>query len=407
MSRSGALSRSSAPGGGCGSRWPRPRPSWGCRSPRRRSTSCGRTVDDIDFDAAAQYEQRAAARRDGPRPRLRRPVPRRPGDHPPGRHQLLRDRQHRPDPDPRVAANWFAQRLVGGDRRAGRSSPRSHRDLPTLGFTHLQPAQPTTVGKRARLWATTWCSTWPKSSTAWRALRARSTKGTTGTQASFLELFDGDHAKVRKLEQLVAAEDGLRRDLRRHRPDLPAEDRRAGARARCPASPQAATRRRTDLRLLAHRKETRGAVREASRSARSAMAYKRNPMRCERICGLARFVMSLQSSHGADTLATQWLERTLDDRANRRLVAAAGVPGRRRGAVLYHNVASGLVVYPKVIARNLRGGAAVHGDREHPDGGGRAPAATARTCTSGSASTARPPPRWSSSRGATTTCWTV
>ena len=195
MAGSGATSGSSAPGGGCGSCWPRPKPSWACRSRRRKSPSLRRT-STTSISPPPKLRTQAAARRDGPRPRLRRPMPAGPRHHPPGRHQLLRHRQHRPDPD----ARWL--QMVAGrlaaviDRLA--EVRRKHRDLPCLGFTHLQPAQPTTVGKRACLWATIWRSIWPKSSIA-SPLKARGVKGTTGTQASFLELFDGDERVTPRL----------------------------------------------------------------------------------------------------------------------------------------------------------------------------------------------------------------
>ena len=228
---------------------------------------------------------------------------------------------------------------------------KQYRDLPTLGFTHLQPAQPTTVGRRACLWAYDLVLDLAEVEHRIATLKARGVKGTTGTQASFLELFDGDHAKVRQLEQLVAEKMGFDDDLRRHRPDLfakiDAQVLDALCRHRRPA-PQGGT----DLRILAHRKEVEEPF-EEEQIGSSAMAYKRNPMRCERICGLARFAMSLPAN-AADTHATQWMERTLDDSANRRLVMPQAFLAIDAVLILYQNVATGLVVYPQVIARHLR-----------------------------------------------------
>ena len=226
-----------------------------------------------------------------------------------------------------------------------------HRDLPTLGFTHLQPAQPTTVGRRACLWAYDLALDLVELEHRLEALKARSVKGTTGTQASFLHLFDGDHAKVRRLEQLVAEKMGFDSSYAvtgqtyPRKIDAQVLDALAGAAG-------SAHKAATDLRILAHRKEIEEPF-EEQQIGSSAMAYKRNPMRCERICGLSRFVLSLQSSPPA-TLATQWMERTLDDSANRRLVLPQAFLAIDAVLLLYRNVAEGLVVYPEVIAKNLR-----------------------------------------------------
>jgi adenylosuccinate lyase len=182
-------------------------------------------------------------------------------------------------------------------------------------------------------------------------LRARSAKGTTGTQASFLELFGGDHAKVRRLEQLVAEKMGfdatytVTGQTYPRKVDAQVLDVLAGIAG-------SAHKAATDLRILASRKEIEEPF-EKSQIGSSAMAYKRNPMRCERMCGLARFVQSLQSSPQA-TLDVQWMERTLDDSANRRLVIPQAFLGVDAILLLYRNVADGLVVYPEVIAKNLR-----------------------------------------------------
>jgi len=249
----------------------------------------------------------------------------------------------------REALGLVRKRLVAVIDSLARFAER-HRDLPCLGYTHFQPAQPTTVGKRACLWAYDLVLDLEELEHRLELLRARSTKGTTGTQASFLKLFDGDHAKVQQLEQLVAAKLGFASSYAvtgqtySRKIDAQVLDLLSGI-------AQSAHKAATDLRLLAHRKELEEPF-EQDQIGSSAMAYKRNPMRCERICALARFVISLQSS-SAHTLATQWLERTLDDSANRRLVLPQAFLAVDAILTLYQNVASGLVVYPRVIARNL------------------------------------------------------
>ncbi|MGL4513481.1 MAG: adenylosuccinate lyase [Lacipirellulaceae bacterium] len=226
----------------------------------------------------------------------------------------------------------------------------AHRDVPTLGFTHLQPAQPTTVGKRATLWCYDLALDLAEVERRIATLCARSVKGTTGTQASFLELFAADHTKVRELERRVAAKMGfdatyaVTGQTYPRKVDAQVLDTLAGVAASCHKGT-------TDLRLLANRKEVEEPF-EESQIGSSAMPYKRNPMRCERIGGLARFVMSL-AQNGAATHATQWMERTLDDSANRRLSLPQAFLGIDACLVIYENVARGLVVYPAVIARNL------------------------------------------------------
>ncbi len=183
------------------------------------------------------------------------------------------------------------------------------------------------------------------------SLKARGVKGTTGTQASFLELFHGDHAKVRELERRVAAKMGFAEvysvtgQTYSRKVDSQVIDVLSGI-------AQSASKAATDLRLLQSQKEIEEPF-ETEQIGSSAMAYKRNPMRAERICGLARFVLSLQSST-AMTAATQWMERTLDDSANRRLVIPQAFLAIDAIGLLYENVAAGLVVYPKVIERHLR-----------------------------------------------------
>jgi adenylosuccinate lyase len=225
-----------------------------------------------------------------------------------------------------------------------------HRNLACLGLTHLQPAQPTTVGKRACLWAYDLALDLAEVEHRLATLAARSVKGTTGTQASFLALFNGDHAKVQKLEQRVAQKLGFARSFAvtgqtyTRKVDSQVIDVLSGI-------GQTAHKLGTDLRLLASRKEIEEPF-ESDQIGSSAMAYKRNPMRSERVCALARFVISLQSS-AANTAAVQWLERTLDDSANRRLVIPQAFLATDAILILLQNVASGLVVYPNVIAKNL------------------------------------------------------
>ncbi|MCU0979196.1 MAG: adenylosuccinate lyase [Pirellulaceae bacterium] len=226
-----------------------------------------------------------------------------------------------------------------------------HRDLACLGFTHLQPAQPTTVGKRACLWASDLALDLHEAEHRLEQLKARGVKGTTGTQASFMALFDGDHDKVRRLDQLVAQKMGfdatyaVTGQTYTRKIDAQVVDVLSGV-------AQSAHKLGTDLRLLASRKEIEEPF-EEKQIGSSAMAYKRNPMRSERICSLSRYAISLQSS-AANTLATQWMERTLDDSANRRLVLPQAFLAIDAVLILCQNVCSGLCVYPQVIAKNLR-----------------------------------------------------
>lgn len=226
-----------------------------------------------------------------------------------------------------------------------------YRDLPTLSFTHLQPAQPSTVGRRACLWAYDLALDLTEVEHRLASLKARSVKGTTGTQASFLELFQGDHQKVRQLEILVAQKMGfdstylITGQTYSRKIDAQVLDTLVGIAA-------SAHKAATDLRILAHRKEIEEPF-EKDQIGSSAMAYKRNPMRCERICALARFAMNL-AANADQTHATQWMERTLDDSANRRLVLPQAFLAIDAILILYRNIASGMVVYPQVIAKHLR-----------------------------------------------------
>jgi adenylosuccinate lyase len=225
-----------------------------------------------------------------------------------------------------------------------------HRDMACLAFTHFQPAQPTTVGKRACLWAYDLVLDLEEVEHRLESLQARGIKGTTGTQASFLQLFGGDHEKVRRLERLIAEKIGFRSS---YPVTGQTYSRKVDSQVLAALSgiAQSANKAATDLRLLQGRKEIEEPF-ETDQIGSSAMAYKRNPMRCERMCGLARYVISLESS-AAQTMSTQWLERTLDDSANRRLTLPQAFLATDAILRLYQNVAGGLVVYPRVIARNL------------------------------------------------------
>lgn len=227
---------------------------------------------------------------------------------------------------------------------------KQHRDLACLAFTHLQPAQPTTVGKRACLWIYDLVQDLEEIEFRIANLKARGVKGTTGTQASFLELFGGDHDKVRRLDDLVSRKMGF---VAAYPVTGQTYSRKVDSQVLATLSgiAQSGHKAATDLRLLQSRKEIEEPF-EEEQIGSSAMAYKRNPMRAERLCGLARFVISLESS-AAQTLATQWMERTLDDSANRRLVIPQAFLAVDAILLLYQNIASGLVVYPHVIARHL------------------------------------------------------
>jgi adenylosuccinate lyase len=224
------------------------------------------------------------------------------------------------------------------------------RDLPTLGFTHFQPAQLTTVGKRASLWCYDFLLDLREVEHRLSTLRFRGVKGTTGTQASFLALFRGDHDKVRQLDQLVARKMGfdavypVTGQTYTRKVDSQIVDVLSGI-------GQTAHKFGTDLRLLAHRQEVEEPF-EAEQVGSSAMAYKRNPMRAERMCGLARFVSSLAVS-AAQTTATQWLERTLDDSVNRRLTLPQAFLATDGVLRLALNISSGLVVNPHVLRREV------------------------------------------------------
>lgn len=226
-----------------------------------------------------------------------------------------------------------------------------HKDVPVLGFTHFQPAQPTTLGKRACLWLYDVLCDLLETDQVLDSLLPLGCKGTTGTQASFLALFDGDADKVLELDRLTAQAMGFERSMPVTGQTY---SRKQDSRVLALLSQIAQTAHKfsNDIRLLAHLKEVEEPF-ERSQVGSSAMPYKRNPMRCERMAGLARFVIS-NVQNAAMTAAEQWLERTLDDSANRRLSLAEGFLATDGLLVLFANVASGLVVYPRVIEQRLR-----------------------------------------------------
>jgi len=225
-----------------------------------------------------------------------------------------------------------------------------YRDLPCLAFTHFQTAQPTTVGKRACLWAHDFVLDLTEIEHRLAELKALGNKGATGTQASFLELFGGDQEKVCRLEELICRKLGFSAAYPITGQTYP---RKLDAQILSVLSgiAQSAHKMATDIRLLAHRKELEEPFAEEQVGS-SAMPYKRNPMRCERICSLARFVISLEAN-AAMTAAVQWLERTLDDSANRRLVLPQAFLATDAVLILCRDVAAGLTVYPQVIAAGL------------------------------------------------------
>jgi adenylosuccinate lyase len=223
--------------------------------------------------------------------------------------------------------------------------------LPCLAYTHFQPAQLTTVGKRSTLWMQDLAMDVEEVSHRIETMRFRGCKGTTGTQASFLELFGGDHEKVRELDRRVSAKLGFGEPFAvsgqtyTRKVDSTVLDALSGI-------AQSAAKLAVDLRLLQHEGELLEPF-ESEQVGSSAMAYKRNPMRAERIGALARFVISLQANT-AHTAANQWLERTLDDSANRRLTLPEGFLATDAILVLATNIAAGLEVREDVIRRHVR-----------------------------------------------------
>lgn len=225
-----------------------------------------------------------------------------------------------------------------------------YKDLPTLGFTHLQPAQLTTVGKRATLWLSDLEMDYYNLVNLKNSVKLRGVKGTTGTQASFLDLFNGDSKKVKELEKCVVSKMGYAKVYGVTGQTYP---RKFDYNVLCVLSQiaQSAYRFSNDIRLLQHMKEVEEPF-EKHQIGSSAMAYKRNPMRSERVSSLARYVLSLPVN-AAVTASTQWFERTLDDSANKRIVIAQAFLSVDAILNLYLNISENLVVYDKVIAKHI------------------------------------------------------
>jgi len=230
------------------------------------------------------------------------------------------------------------------------SFAKQYKSMPTLGFTHYQPAQLTTVGKRATLWAYEFAMDLAELERRIDTLPFRGIKGTTGTQASFLALFNGNHNKVKKLDQMVAKAFGFKSSCIVTGQTYPRKLDTLMVNAIAGIA-QSAHKMCNDIRLLANLKELEEPF-EKSQIGSSAMAYKRNPMRCERVTGLSRLVLSLATSP-AMTASEQWLERTLDDSSNRRVTLAEAFLAADGILEILINIASGLVIYPKVIAAHV------------------------------------------------------
>ncbi|MCH8881085.1 MAG: adenylosuccinate lyase [Planctomycetes bacterium] len=308
-----------------------------------------RAIDDIDFAQAARYEKKS-------------------------RHDVMAHLQAFADLVPRARpilhlgatsayvvdnADLVIMRdALGGIRDwlvnvidALAAFAKTHRSLPALGFTHFQPAQLTTVGKRAILWCYDFVRDLEELETRLERMRFRGLKGATGTQASFMELFEGDAGKIDRLEAGIAREFGFAKiePVTGQTSSRKVDAQVVGALAGIAASVHKFA---NDIRLLAHLKEIEEPF-ERGQVGSSAMAYKRNPMRCERATGLARFVMSLADSPN-QTAAEQWFERTLDDSANKRLSIPETFLATDGMLMIVTDVAGGLVVYPKVIESRIR-----------------------------------------------------
>ena len=227
---------------------------------------------------------------------------------------------------------------------------REYKDMPCMAYTHLQPAQPTTVGKRATLWLNELLMDFEELEYRISNLKLLGSKGTTGTQASFMELFEGDTAKIKQLEAMIAEEMGfdsvvpVSGQTYSRKADWQVLSVLSGIAQSC-------SKFSNDLRILQSFEEMEE-PREKSQIGSSAMAYKRNPMRCERITSLARYVM-IDVLNPAFTAGTQWFERTLDDSANKRISVAEAFLGVDAILNIMMNVTDGMVVYPEIVRRRL------------------------------------------------------
>ncbi|MCP4250570.1 MAG: adenylosuccinate lyase [bacterium] len=332
-----------------------------------------RAIDDIDFAAAARYEKKS-------------------------RHDVMAHLHAFADLVPRArpilhlgATSAYvvdnADLIIMRDALGGirdwlanvidglAAFAKTHRSLPALGFTHFQPAQLTTVGKRAILWCYDFVRDLEETETRLERMRFRGLKGATGTQASFMELFGGDTGKIDRLEAGIAREFGFDKiePVTGQTSSRKVDAQVVGALAGIAVSVHKFA---NDLRLLAHLREVEEPF-EKGQVGSSAMAYKRNPMRCERATGLARFVLSLAASP-LQTAAEQWLERSLDDSSNKRLAVPEAFLATDGMLRIVANVSRGLVVYGQVIAARiaaelpfmaseniLMAGVAAGGDRQH------------------------------------------
>lgn len=226
-----------------------------------------------------------------------------------------------------------------------------YKDLPTLAFTHFQPAQPTTVGKRATLWMQEFCLDLEDLEHVISTMKLLGSKGTTGTQASFKELFEGDEEKINKIDPMIAEKMGFREcyPVSGQTYSRKVDTRVLNVLAGIAAS---AHKMSNDIRLLQHLKEVEEPF-EKNQIGSSAMAYKRNPMRCERICSLSRYLMA-DAMNAPMTASVQWMERTLDDSANRRLSMPEGFLCADAILRLAQNVTNGLRVNEKVVDKTIR-----------------------------------------------------
>ena len=249
----------------------------------------------------------------------------------------------------RDALTLVREKLLEVIRRL-RAFALEYKDLPTLGYTHLQPAQLTTVGKRAALWMQDLLMDLDEVNFALSSLKLLGNRGATGTQESFMKLFDGDGEKVDELERRIARKVGMEKCFAVSGQTYPRklDSRVLGALS---GIAQSAYKFAQDLRLLQSFREVEEPF-EKGQIGSSAMAYKRNPMRSERICALARHVMAL-TQDAQMTAATQWFERTLDDSANRRLSLPEAFLATDAVLELYANIASGMVVYPAMIGKRV------------------------------------------------------
>lgn len=226
-----------------------------------------------------------------------------------------------------------------------------YKSLPTLGFTHFQPAQLTTVGKRATLWVNELLMDLDELDYRIERIQLLGSKGTTGTQASFMELFDGDHDKIRRMEDMISREMGFTNGVTPVSGQTYSRKVDAAILATLSGIAQSLGKFATDMRLLSHLKELEEPF-EGNQIGSSAMPYKRNPMRCERICSLARYVIA-DALNPAMTSYNQWFERTLDDSANKRISVPEAFLSVDAILRIANNVADGIKVYDKVISQHI------------------------------------------------------